>query len=440
MLLQELFDGLFEARKNPSLNPKISAYEQLIKYKDNPNIFISFTEINKIGINPLSNYATPMGIYTYPLSSAWKKYQLGTYKTLQKLPFATNHPYVQVLEYNHTGKFVDVSEYNNLESDISKIKSLYPDKLFSPHIESTEVLNIIIDQALDDAMPKNNEAAKFFNVCRYVVRVTESSTIIKRKESDKGYFPEFSEYHPNQSARNWNTLLRKLGYAGFSDNTGLGIIHTNEPIQAFFTSTKTFNHLETIQNRETVNVNDMELFLSEEMIPELIKQFHHLQNQKELAKKYATLIKSIDIFKYNNYQIVEFCKIFGITLDFFDKFEFYALHNKDFADLLIKYAINDNLISPSLKTFNIIIQALHNFNTPYDDFLRHMFQLTRNYDDRIHKKENPRPTIWMKFLKQSTLVNDKSTDIIENSKWIKFGSRMAKWMYNGKTITDLGKS
>ena len=64
---------LFEARKFPTLNPKLSAYDQLKQYKDDPSIYISFTEINKIGINPVSKWDTPLGIYCYPLKDTWQK-------------------------------------------------------------------------------------------------------------------------------------------------------------------------------------------------------------------------------------------------------------------------------------------------------------------------------------------------------------------------------
>ena len=54
---------LQEARRNPELNPKIPSVVNLEKYENRKNVFVSFTQINKLGINPTSNYNTPIGIY-----------------------------------------------------------------------------------------------------------------------------------------------------------------------------------------------------------------------------------------------------------------------------------------------------------------------------------------------------------------------------------------
>lgn len=173
------------------------------------------------------------------------------------------------------------------------------------------------------------------------------------------------------------------------------------------------------------------------MIPELLEQFKHLKNQKELAKTYSNLIKKIDIFNYSNYQIFEFCNIFGITLDFFDKFEFYALKNSQFSELLIKYAVQENLIKPSLENFNIIVQSKHNFDTSYKDFLNDMLRLTRDISDS-HNNKNPKPSIWMQYLKQSSLVNNNTKDIIAKSTRVfrDLGNNrsLGRWVYNDQPL------
>ena len=65
---------LSEKRSNPDKNPKLSAYDYLEQYKDDPDVYISFTDISKIGINPRSDFNTPNGIYTYPLREMWKDF------------------------------------------------------------------------------------------------------------------------------------------------------------------------------------------------------------------------------------------------------------------------------------------------------------------------------------------------------------------------------
>ncbi len=117
---------LIEKRKNPDQNPKISAYEALKPYKDNPKIYITFTGIDKVGINPHSNFNTPNGIYTYPLKEIWQGFDHT--KGHIVVPFAGDSPYVWILEEN-CNKFQIISEYNSsdYDNDMNKIRKLYAD-------------------------------------------------------------------------------------------------------------------------------------------------------------------------------------------------------------------------------------------------------------------------------------------------------------------------
>jgi hypothetical protein len=62
---------LLEARRNPSLNPKIDTLTRLKQLKANmatidgklTNGFVSFTDYNKIGVRPSNSYFSPTGIY-----------------------------------------------------------------------------------------------------------------------------------------------------------------------------------------------------------------------------------------------------------------------------------------------------------------------------------------------------------------------------------------
>jgi len=71
---KKTYKPLFELRKNPEKNIFIGAWDYLEKYENDTDVYISFTEIDKIGINPKSKYNTPIGIYCYPLREFIKKY------------------------------------------------------------------------------------------------------------------------------------------------------------------------------------------------------------------------------------------------------------------------------------------------------------------------------------------------------------------------------
>jgi len=77
-----------ERRRNPDQNPRISAYDALLKYKDDSDMYISFTSKRKIGINPASDYNTPLSIYTYPLKEIWKGFDHKHKRIV--VPFAGN--------------------------------------------------------------------------------------------------------------------------------------------------------------------------------------------------------------------------------------------------------------------------------------------------------------------------------------------------------------
>lgn len=247
---------LLESRKNPEQNPKLSAYEQLLKYAHNPNVYISMTYLPKLGINPMSEYNTPIGIYCYPLKAVWDLYHFDENKSLKELPYVADARYIQVFEWNGKGKFLNVDNYNeqDLNQDIEKIKELYStDEALSKKIDT----GIIYSVAL--ATKPKYAASKLFSVLMGVNSLkhfgNEKGTYTKRvlgRDMDVQQGVEFLKYsiHGRESAK----ILRYLGYAGMVDY-GHGIIHKNEPTQAFFLSMEYINHLETILNKDYLRYN-----------------------------------------------------------------------------------------------------------------------------------------------------------------------------------------
>ena len=97
-----------EARRNPDRNKRISAYDALKPYKDDPDMYITFTEIDKLGINPKSEFNTPIGIYCYPLKEIWVEYDIESKESIGKVvPFAGKHPYIWLIEKKNNTNFID---------------------------------------------------------------------------------------------------------------------------------------------------------------------------------------------------------------------------------------------------------------------------------------------------------------------------------------------
>jgi hypothetical protein len=127
-----------ELRKNPELNPHIGAWDYVDKYKDDDDVYISFTEIDKIGINPRSKYNTPVGIYTYPLKQFYKLYlkpalnldNIRNRDTVgQYAPFAGNAKYINFIRCKDKSHFINdmYKDYgsDNYDRDIKILEEKY---------------------------------------------------------------------------------------------------------------------------------------------------------------------------------------------------------------------------------------------------------------------------------------------------------------------------
>lgn len=218
---------LQEARRNPTQNPKISAYDYLVKYKDDSNIYISFRSIDKIGINPRSSFNTPNGIYTYPLKQSWKEYDVTPHIPMSSIfPFAGEYPYIYVVRSKNTKGFVkDISRYTHkqLQKDVEKLASLWNGE-YAYFID-------IVDKAYKTAR-ENSPFVKFWNLTRLLC-------------TNENISNESGSSH----SQSWNNLLRRIGYTGFCDKMGKGWIHPAEPTQAVFLQFNEFDVVDKIENK-----------------------------------------------------------------------------------------------------------------------------------------------------------------------------------------------
>jgi hypothetical protein len=234
--------NLMEARKNPELNPKISAYEALKPYSKDDNYYISFTAIDKIGINPKSPYDTPLGIYAYPLKAIWKEYFVDMLRSVGKsVPFAGNSPYVWLIKVKNNVNFVKdmYTDYTSKDYD-TDIKTL-KNHILSNQDEYKKLLkddngNLdTISGTIDLYFTKWTKEAKARNAVMSMWNITRN----------------LATYREGKPPVQWSYLLhRVLGYGGFGDNSGRGYIHPSEPIQAVFFSTRSFDVVAEFLNKD----------------------------------------------------------------------------------------------------------------------------------------------------------------------------------------------
>lgn len=225
---------LLERRKNPEQNPKISPYKRLkARYsKSSDNTFISFTEIDKLGINPKSVYSTPLGIYSYPAKYVLE-YITDKSEDMGALPFAGNNPYVNIFEGN--GNIVDLNNmvsaeaeqyYKKMKDWVLEYKNV--DKNNSKRWkEVVDMIENIINDASDNARYPNSVGGRFWYVTMNIVK-------------------EFT-FKPKAHIQ-WNHLFRYIGVDGCIDN-GTGIIHGSEPWQAVFFSKRAIKNNERMYNK-----------------------------------------------------------------------------------------------------------------------------------------------------------------------------------------------
>lgn len=85
--------------------------EELLKYEQEGGYFVTFGTIPKLGLNPVNEYGTPLGIYSYLLDRT------------KLSPFALNRPYAIVFKPKPEANLLYLNNYSkgDLKRDISKL-------------------------------------------------------------------------------------------------------------------------------------------------------------------------------------------------------------------------------------------------------------------------------------------------------------------------------
>ena len=247
-LLEQL---IVETRRIYKRLPKVSAYKELEPYKNKDDYYISFTSVEKIGINPQSQFSTPLGIYAYPLKEAWNRYDIDTDKEVGKaVPFAGDRPHVWLLKLKDGIKFVKSAEDYSFD-DLNRDTKILIKHVLENKEKYYKSFNVMTPEGLTEGKVIDkfsfwartakikSEISKLWNITRNIA--------LKGREDRK-----WSE--STSIITNWNTLLyRVLGYYGFADKTGTGYIHDNEPLQAVFLSKAAFEVVSLTPNKELSN-------------------------------------------------------------------------------------------------------------------------------------------------------------------------------------------
>ena len=318
-----------EARSHSDMNRKVSAWQILKNFYDHEKetgirYFVSFTNLEKLGINVQTRWIDPSGVYFYLLKESWEKYHLGIKEAPLEdyFPFAGDMPYLNIFTIKPDAKILNISEYSktNLFEDIEKLEEM----------ENLESLDRII---------KNQDMNPFLRLWNITKEL--SKRIIKKRSPE--YVPfqgpdseNISEYQakyksmiPQRSVIVWNSLLRKLGYDMVIDDKGFGYIHENETLQGVVLNTKVIDKVNRYENKfykseehkESENYLDVKYEMSsvdKKYILKYPEKFEYLKdiitnNDDKLELSIEHGITIIDGMLYTSYFKINSRRILNIT-------------------------------------------------------------------------------------------------------------------------------
>jgi len=211
-------DFIKELRRNPEQNVRVSGWDQFVqiynqhKQQGNPsNLYISLTELEKLGINPLSEHETPNGVYAYPADYVIKT------KSFEDLPYAGDQKWVNVFTVTPEANIlkVDTVGSDEVKEYLKRLVTAYPERADEiKQFAKSAPKEAFANDGWDD-IPNRKKLKKLPGAQLWYITF------------------ELSEYDSNL----WNKLFRVMGIDGVADS-GMGIIHHMEPVQAVFFNPK----------------------------------------------------------------------------------------------------------------------------------------------------------------------------------------------------------
>ena len=199
------YQDLFELRRNPEQNPKVAGKQQVIdilknmKHTERGQYGISMTEIPKLGINPQSQYHTPLGIYFYPADYFYTIVSSG-----RELPFQDKAPYIQLFKFDTS-------------------KTLFLDEV------TKRDFNHAVDRMYFYGEQLGKLSKKFRAELEDVLKDVDYAAADQSPAGKLWYMTyRMSSVKPQSASVFWNKMMRDLGYSSAID-PGKGIIHVNEP-------------------------------------------------------------------------------------------------------------------------------------------------------------------------------------------------------------------
>lgn len=404
--------------------------------KTYPNAGVSFTVIDKIGINPRSSYNTPLGIYTYPIDFIINGLEYNN--KFSFVPFMQEAPYIWVVSLKNDNNILNIKEYNetNLTIDINKIKTILSDKNVDNNtidkilefslrrarqLKESGLMNQFaislwsITQVISLYLSNNSKIKEEINSYDFKksehvfsigdkVKITNSSSWWNGKSGILKYvFNNFGiidledgntvkinlndvklinesfifEYRERKEPAKkeivlWNKFLRMLGYDAVKD-TGYGIIHPSEPEQMVFLNPRTVIPIAKFNNPE----GKVTVSISPDKINDILKMSPAMQTS-ELKKNY----KNYDPFAFptNSLTIISQKLIYQMIT--YNSYWMRCIKNKltdqKYVKKIIKYDIHMaiNIVDLSnIEVFKLVVDYMRSYHYDSQEILKFLFTL-----------------------------------------------------------------
>lgn len=219
---------IFEARKNPKINVSnkqmfVDILKDVRNRYPSDDLYLRMTNIPKLGVNPQTEYSTPLGLSSYSLD-----YAISLLESGRRLPYRDNQPYGIVFKSEDVN-LLNVSS-RNVISDVS-IDDIVEAAANSTHISTREIREIgnVVSRVIKDLTTGQNVYVFVSHLADHIVTKFKLDADLSRGSGDD----EFNKVKGLLKTK----ILRRLGYDGVQD-PGTGVIFPHEPNQTIVFSGK----------------------------------------------------------------------------------------------------------------------------------------------------------------------------------------------------------
>ncbi len=253
MLLKEMVEKVLAEDLRIDKHPQADLIKKAV---GDENHLISFSDINKVGINPGTSFNTPAGIYGWHF----------TQRTLRGAK--KNKIFASERKYGHLLKIKNPDKVLWLGTDQTGTSAKSPAEAMKLFIKAYPVLNEpkiqfddegVVNPQYDGDGGKKISAAEWLRDSEVVAgyRMTSSRQTGGESKSEKLYdlvmatsaVLELDMIAGKKKTVAANALLRSLGIDAVVDKGCKGVIHNAETCQGFFTHKGGLEHVATIENR-----------------------------------------------------------------------------------------------------------------------------------------------------------------------------------------------